>query len=64
MKPHRGEFLGLAEVGFVKVTVLGAIGIPVPGAMAVLTASGQGPLRAVKGKRACGWLTQPGIPGL
>jgi hypothetical protein len=59
MKPHRVEFLGLAEVGFVEVTVLGAVGIPVPGAMDLLTTSGQGALGAVKGKGAGSWLAKP-----
>src|SRR5438876_4132865 len=64
MKPHQGEFLGLAEVGLVEVTILGTVGIPVPGAMAVLTAGGQGALGTVKGKRAGIRLVEPGIPGL
>src|SRR5579864_2167122 len=64
MKPRQGEFLGLAEVGLVEVTILGAVGIPVPGAMAVLTTGGQGALEAVKGKRAGIRLAKPGMPGL
>ena len=64
MKPHRGEFLGLAEVGFVELTVLGAIGVPVPGAVPLFAASGQGTLWTVKGKRACSWLIEPRIPGI
>jgi hypothetical protein len=63
MQPLEGEFFGLAEVDFVAVALSGAIGIPVPGATPVFTASGQGALGAVKGKRACGWLIKPGIPG-
>jgi hypothetical protein len=50
MKPHQREFLGLAEVGFVEATVLGTVGIPVPGAMTLFAASSQGALGAVKGK--------------
>jgi hypothetical protein len=64
MQPHQGEFLGLSKVDFVAMPLSGAIGIPVPGATLMLTASGQGTLGAVKGKRACGWLIKPGIPGL
>ncbi len=64
MQPHQGEFLGLAQVGFVEVTVLGVVGIPVPGATPMLTTSGQGALGAVKGKRADIGLCESRIPGL
>jgi hypothetical protein len=64
MQPLQGEFLGLAEVGFVEVTIPGAVGIPVPGAMAVLTTGGQGALGTMKGKRARIRLAKPGMPGL
>jgi hypothetical protein len=64
MKPHQGEFLRLAEVGLVEVTILGAVGIPVPGAMDVLKTSSQGTMGAVKGKGAGSWLCEPRIPGL
>ncbi len=64
MQPYQGEFLGFAEVDFVEVAVLGAVSIPVPGAMPMLTASGQGALGAVKGKRADIGLCEPRIPGL
>jgi len=63
MKPHQGEFLGLAEVGLVEVAMLGAVGIPIPGAMDVLTTSSQGAQGAVKGKGAGSWLCEPRIPG-
>src|SRR5207302_8876437 len=64
MKPRKSEFLGLAEVGFVEATGLGAVGIPVPGATPFFAPGGQGTLGAGKGKRAWSWLTQPRIPGL
>ena len=64
MKPRKSEFLGLAEVGFVQATGLGAVGIPVPGAMPLFAPSGQGTVGAGKGKRARSRLTQPSIPGL
>ncbi len=44
MQPHQSEFLGFAEVDFVEVAFLGAIDIPVPGAMPMLTTSSQGAL--------------------
>ena len=52
MQPRQGEFLGLAEVDFVEVALSGAIGIPVPGGIPMLTASGQSTLGTVKGKGA------------
>jgi hypothetical protein len=50
LKPLQGEILGLAQIGLVEMAVLGAVGIPVPIAMAVLSTSGQGALGAAKGK--------------
>lgn len=47
-----------------EVFLSGAISTPVAGGIAMLTASGQGPLRTVKGKGTYGWLIKPGIPGL
>ena len=63
MKPWKSEFFGLAEVGFVDATRLGAVGIPVPGAMALFAPGGQGTLGAGKGKRTRSWLIEPRIPG-
>ena len=50
VKPWKSEFFGLAEVGFVDATRLGAVGIPVPGAMVLFAPGGQGTLGAGKAK--------------
>ena len=63
VKSLRCQFFELAEVGFVEFASLGAIGIPVPIAMRLLPPYCQGSLGATEGKRLCGLLFEPAIPG-
>ena len=59
----RCQFFELAQVGFVELALLGAIGIPVPIAMRLFPPYRQGSLGTTEGKRLRGLLLEPGIPG-
>src|SRR5215831_15317963 len=64
MKPLKRELLGFSQVGFLEAAALGAVGIPVPGAVPLFSPGGQATLRTGKGKRARSWLIEPGKPDL
>src|SRR5436190_10337156 len=62
VEPQVSQFFRLAEIGFVEVAMLGAVGIPVPITVLSFTPCCQSPLVTAKGKGLHGSIIEPGIP--